>query len=107
MISVALLGLDYWGGNYLRGLQNICDSNPDALKDVPSNVKTTLDYEEIAKDEDLKAAFLVTPVSTHYKIAKLFLEQGKHLLVDKPLTMNVKEAFELAKIAKENKAILL
>jgi len=35
------------------------------------------------------------------------LEQGKHLFVEKPLTMNVKEAFELAKIAKENKAILL
>ena len=107
MISVALLGLGYWGGNYLRGLQNICDSNPEALKDVPSNVKATLDYEEIAKDENIKAAFLATPTSTHYKIAKLFLEQGKHLFVEKPLTMNVREAFELAKIAKENKAILL
>jgi predicted dehydrogenase len=115
MINVALIGLGYWGMNYLRVLQNIngiklsyvCDSNPEVLKDVPSYVKTTLDYEEIAKDDDIKVTFLVTPASTHYKIAKLFLEQGKHLLVEKPLTMSTKEAFELARIAKENKAILM
>ena len=115
MLNVALIGLGYWGRNYLRVLQNIegiklsyvCDSNPEAFKGVPSNVKTTLDYEEIAKDEDIKVAFLATPASTHYKIAKLFLEQGKHLLVEKPLTMNVREAFELVKIAKENKTILM
>jgi predicted dehydrogenase len=61
----------------------------------------------MAKNEDIKAAFLATPASTHYKIAKLFLEQGKHWLVEKPLTMRPREAFELAKIAKENKAILM
>ena len=63
MINLALIGLGYWGRNYLRVLQNIegiklsyvCDSNPEALKDVPSNVKTTLDYKEIAKDENIKA----------------------------------------------------
>jgi len=111
MINVALIGLGYWGRNYLRVLQNIegvklsyaCDSNPEALKCVPSNIKTTLDYEEIVKDEDIKVAFLATPVSTHYKIAKLFLEQGKHLLVEKPLTMNVREAFELVKLLKKIK----
>jgi len=115
MINVALIGLGYWGRNYLRVLQKIeviklsyvCDSNPETLKDVLSYVKTTLDYEEIAKDDDIKTAFLATPASTHYIIAKLFLEQGKHLLVGKPLTMNVREAFELAKIAKENKEILM
>ena len=87
MLNVALIGLGYWGRNYLRVLQSIagiklsyvCDSNPKALKGVPSNVKTTLDYEEIAKDENIKVAFLATPASTRYKIAKLFLEQGKHL----------------------------
>jgi predicted dehydrogenase len=95
----------------LRVLQNIeeiklsyvCDSNPEALKGVPSNVKTTLEYEKIAKDENLKTTFLVTPASTHYKIAKLFLEQGKHLLVEKPLTMNVREAFEPVKLLKKIK----
>ncbi len=115
MLNVALIGLGYWGKNYLRVLQNIeriklryvCDNNPEVLKGVPSYIRTTLDYEEIAKDEDIKAAFLVTPASTHYEIAKLFLEQGKHLLVEKPLTMNVKEAFDLARIAKENKVTLM
>jgi len=70
-------------------------------------MKNTLDYEEITKDEDIKAAFSSIPASTHYKITKLFLEQDKHMLIEKPLTMNVKEAFELAKIAKEDKAILI
>jgi len=115
MLNVALIGLGYWGKNYLRVLQNIkgielryvCDSNPEALKDITSHIRTTLDYEEIAKDEDIKAAFLATPASTHYEIAKLFLEQGKHLLVEKPLTMNIKEAVDLARIAKENKVILM
>ena len=56
-------------------------------------MKNTLDYEEITKDEDIKAAFSSIPASTHYKITKLFLEQDKHMLIEKPLTMNVKEAF--------------
>jgi len=59
MINVALIGLGYWGKNYLKVLQNIkgiklsyvCDSNPEALKNISSYVKTTLNYEEIAKDE--------------------------------------------------------
>jgi predicted dehydrogenase len=89
MINVALIGLGYWGRNYLRVLQNIegiklsyvCDSNSEALKCVPSNVKTTLDYEEIAKDEDIKTAFLATPASTNYKIAKLFCNWPSYLVI--------------------------
>jgi UDP-N-acetylglucosamine 3-dehydrogenase len=61
MLNVALIGLGCWGRNYSRVLQNVegvklsyvCDNNPEALKCVPSNVKTTLDYEEIIKIEDI------------------------------------------------------
>jgi len=64
---------------------NDCDNNLEAIKNVPTYVKNTLDYEKSLKMKILNT-FLAKHASTHYKIARLFLEQGKHLLVEKSLT---------------------
>ncbi|MCS7337922.1 MAG: Gfo/Idh/MocA family oxidoreductase [Verrucomicrobiae bacterium] len=49
---------------------------------------------------------IVTPTSTHFEIAKMLLAQGKHVLVEKPMTDNTAQASELVELARRNNCIL-
>ncbi len=56
--------------------------------------------------ENTEAVSIVTSTSSHYEIAKMALERGKHILIEKPITTTVDEANELIKIAKEKNLVL-
>ncbi|MEO6182347.1 MAG: Gfo/Idh/MocA family oxidoreductase [Verrucomicrobiota bacterium] len=60
--------------------------------------------EEIAKASD--ALNIVTPTTTHFDLAKILLQQSKHLLVEKPMTDDSAQASELIQLARENNCIL-
>ena len=110
MIRVGIIGYGYWGPNIARnfdGLEEcrvarICDSNPDAVervrKTLPS-VETTTDLKTVVEAPDIDAVAIVTPVSTHFDLAKRALENGKHVFVEKPFTANSTQALELIEIA--------
>jgi predicted dehydrogenase len=57
--------------------------------------------------QDITNVVIATPTPTHYKLAKLFLEGGKHVLIEKPATMNYAQAQELGVIAKNKKLTLM
>jgi len=57
-------------------------------------------------DPELSGVHICTPNSTHFEVASSFLKHGKNVLVEKPLTLNSKEAYQLVKIAQENKKVL-
>lgn len=63
-------------------------------------------YEEMLLDEEVDLVYVCTPHSLHYKYAKLCLEHGKHVLVEKAFTVNAKQAKELIDIAREKKLLL-
>jgi len=52
------------------------------------------------------AVSVATPTETHYQVARMFLERGKHVLVEKPITDSLKEAGELVALARKNKCVL-
>jgi predicted dehydrogenase len=52
------------------------------------------------------AISIVTPTSTHFALAKSLLEQGKHILVEKPMTDNAAEAADLVQLAQQHNCIL-
>jgi predicted dehydrogenase len=52
------------------------------------------------------AVSIVTPTSTHFELARTLLEQGKHLLVEKPMTDNAAQAGELVQLAREKNCVL-
>ena len=56
--------------------------------------KKTLNINEVIK-ENFDGFTIATPVKTHYEIAKYLIGHGKHVLVEKPITINVREAKEL------------
>jgi len=117
-INIGLIGLGYWGSNYLRvltqlnnvNLYYVCDVDDSKFKkysNLPSNVKFSNNPVELATDKEVKAVIIATPASTHYNIAKVMLETGKHVLVEKPLTMNYKQALELENLSNEVNKILM
>lgn len=113
---IAHIGLGYWGKNILRNLYELgvlhtaCDVNEQLIevrkKEYPE-VRFTMSYDELLKNEAIKAIVISTPAVTHYELAKQALLTGKDVFVEKPLSLNVEEGKELIEIAKKENKILM
>ena len=81
----------------------------DAKKfaDVHKIKKAYGSYEELAKDSEVEVVYIGTINTTHLPVAKLMLEHGKHLLVEKPLGMNLKQVNEMIDLAKKKNLFLM
>lgn len=112
MLKVGIIGYGYWGPNVVRNFKavegvkvtNICDKAKVNVKVVCEDCPhTTLSNDPTAtiKDPDIDIVAIVTPVSTHYELAKMALENGKHVFVEKPFTYTRGEAEELINLAEK------
>lgn len=63
-------------------------------------------YEELLADDNVQAIYIATPHSHHYPVARMCLEAGKHLLMEKPLTINAHQTEELVRLAKLHNCVL-
>ena len=117
MLKVALIGYGYWGSKLARNFQNleafkltsIADIKPKNLSLAKKNyplVKTSNDYKNIIKNSIIDLVIISSPTTTHYKICKFALENHKHVLAEKPLSLTLKEVKKLTKIAKYNKKMI-
>jgi predicted dehydrogenase len=102
-LSIALVGLGYWGPNLARNFAAIedcdlrwcCDASEDArarLAGQYPSTRFTDDLAEVLADPDVDAVVLATPVPTHAELAVRVLESGKHCFVEKPLGQSVADA---------------
>jgi predicted dehydrogenase len=119
VIRFGVIGYGYWGPNVVRNLDHlekadvlaVCDMNENARQRVQKahpNVAVTSDRSELTKSSDIEAIAVVTPVWTHYELAKEALENGKHVFVEKPFTSNTAQAEELIELAaKKNLKIMV
>lgn len=64
-------------------------------------------YEELVKDSDLDVIYIATTHNAHFENAKLALAAKKHVLLEKPFTLDANQAKELARLAKENDVFLM
>jgi len=110
VVRVGVIGYGYWGPNIVRNLHNVdggelaavCDTNSAALGRAARlypGVALTADYRDILKSPDVDAVAVITPVWTHYELAKAALESGKHVFVEKPFTSTPQQAEELIELA--------
>jgi len=117
-MKIAVIGCGYWGPNLVRNFVQsnkvreliCCDLDQkrlDHMKDLYPSVKVLSDYKELIRMPDLDAVVIATPTKTHHPIAKDFLDQGKHVLVEKPLTHSFDTALELVKLAEEKNKVLM
>lgn len=110
MIRVGVVGYGYWGPNVARNFANIgnaevvavCDKSETSLHRAHKahpNAFLTVNPGEVTTSKDVDAVAVVTPVWTHYSLAKAALLSGKHVFVEKPFTSTSAQAEELIEIA--------
>jgi len=110
MIHVGVLGYGYWGPNIVRNFHSqqesevvlVCDKNSAAserLRKVYPAIPFTTEENELLRSTKVDAVCVITPVATHYPLAKRALENGKHVFVEKPFTCNSAQAEELIELA--------
>ena len=113
MIHFGVIGYGYWGPNIVRNLQNtigakvsvICDKNEASLMRAAQNypgIRTTTDCAEVLSSPDIDAIAVITPVWTHFELAKAALRNGKHVFVEKPFTSTSQQAEQLIELAEKN-----
>jgi len=110
MIRTGVIGYGYWGPNIVRNFHTqdssevplVCDQNPKAqerLRKAHPSIAFTTDPMEVIQSPNIDAVAVVTPVWTHYELAKAALENGKHVFVEKPFTYSTAQAEELIELA--------
>ncbi len=110
VLRVGVIGYGYWGPNIVRNFHGqdhstvvaVCDKSPKSLQRVRAahpGMHCTSDAKELLNSPDIDLIAVVTPVWTHYELAKAALENGKHVFVEKPFTTTTAQAEELIELA--------
>jgi predicted dehydrogenase len=110
MIRIGVVGYGYWGPNIVRNLRSlegcqvaaVCDQSPAAIKRVSQahpDLPVTTNANDLLASTEIDAIAVVTPVCTHYDLAKAALENGKHVFVEKPFTATARQAETLIELA--------
>ncbi|MCK5305570.1 MAG: Gfo/Idh/MocA family oxidoreductase [Candidatus Omnitrophica bacterium] len=119
IVNTAVIGVGNWGKNLVRNFAELSNSNLIACCDLDEKklekikksfpkVSVTKNVNDVLRDPEIDAIIVATSASTHFKMAKKCLLSGKHVFVEKPLCLHVKDVNELNKIAKEkNKKIMV
>jgi len=116
-IRVAVLGVGALGKEHARiyaelaaagqvRLAGLHDTIPERARTLAAKygVKAFESAEEAAAACD--AVSIVTPTSTHFELARSFLRQGRHVLVEKPMTDSASQAAELVRLARQGGYVL-
>jgi predicted dehydrogenase len=118
MLRIGVVGYGYWGPNIVRNFNAadgatvvaVCDKNPATFKSLSRTnpgIRCVSDPDAVIKAKDIDAVAIVTPVSTHYDLARKALLSGKHVFVEKPFTATVAHAENLIEIAEKRKLTIM
>lgn len=105
MDGVVVVGAGYWGMKYVKILNKmgilkaVVDVNYHSvragIRAVAGNNVNIYDSHEAISIDDFEGVIICTPPTSHVEIAKYFLEEGKHVLIEKPIGTSYKEVLEL------------
>ena len=110
-VEVAVIGTGWCGGIRAETLArsalvdklHICEIRPARLAEVKAMVRpaaATLDYQDIVENPDIAVVYIcTTPEQTHFPVARDCLQAGKHVLLEKPIALELWEADELITLA--------
>ena len=118
-MKIGVIGCGYWGPNLVRNFNAldgaqvvaVADWRKDRLdfisKQFPAVGLLTTNADELLKSAEIDAIVLSTPVSSHFSLGLEVLANGKHLLLEKPLTATVEEAERLIEMAEKKNLRLM
>ncbi len=118
MIKLGIIGCGYWGANLVRNFYQTDDcviktvsesseSRREYVKENYPDIDVTPVYNDLLNDKEIDAIVIATPASSHFPFASESLKAGKHVFVEKPLSLNSKDAEELVGLAKKTGKILM
>lgn len=112
--KISVLGCGYWGKNHARNfaelgvLHSVCDPNIQLAEKFSQEYGVpALSLEDILKDSSCEGIVIATPAASHASLARKVLEFGKHIFVEKPLTLDISEAKALCLLARTQQRILM
>jgi len=111
-MKIGVIGYGYWGPNVVRNLTSLEDSHVLLIADVCPHaqkraqkaypgIKVTPNSSDVILSSEIDAVAVITPVWTHYELAKAALENGKHVFVEKPFTSNTAQGEKLINLAQQ------
>ena len=117
-VGVAIVGCGYWGPNLIRNFTScpmtrvtvLCDRDAVRLQKCSTaspRARLVRDFDEVLANSEVEAVAIATPAATHAPLARAALKAGKHVLLEKPLTLAVREAEELVRLADQQQLILM
>jgi predicted dehydrogenase len=118
MTTVGMIGAGRWGGNWIRTLAAlpntqlhwVCDVSPASFENIRRqfpHVQTTTRLDDLLEDATLDGVVVATIAPTHYEVARKAILAGKHVMVEKPLTLATTDAVELTELAHRLHRILM
>jgi len=119
IVNIALIGTGNWGKNLVRTFYNLdssnlaicCDIDDERLAPVRKNYPktgTTKNIDDILSNPDIHGVVVSSSAVTHAEIAKKVLLSGKHVYIEKPLSLNMKDARALISLSgKMNRKIMV
>jgi predicted dehydrogenase len=109
-LKTAVIGVGYLGKFHAQKyaqlpasqLIGVCDTNHDVAKTIADEhaVDVYTDYHDLIGRVD--AVSIVVPTQKHYEVARTFLENGIHVLLEKPITSTLEQGQELVELAERN-----
>ncbi len=114
MCRIAVVGCGHWGKNLIRVAHEL--GVLAAVSDVNNHLSQSFakmynveqnSINDICNRQDIDGVILSTPAQTHYEIAEQIIKSGKHIFIEKPITLNIKDAERLIDIAKHHKVKLM
>jgi predicted dehydrogenase len=110
-VNFGVIGYGYWGPNVVRNLTSLDGSQVLAIAEMSAAARkraqkahpaitVTADASEVMTSPAIDAVAVITPVWTHYELAKAALENGKHVFVEKPFTSNTEQGEKLIELAR-------
>jgi UDP-N-acetylglucosamine 3-dehydrogenase len=120
-MNVGVIGVGYWGKKIaseyalmqktdpdlnLLGVCDVFEDNLQFCKDKYAVSCLAKSHEDLLSNPELDAVHICTPSVTHYDICKEALLSGKHVTVEKPMTLNSLEAIKLVDLAHEKNLVL-
>ncbi len=114
--NIAVIGAGYWGMNLIRNffelgsLKAVSDKSASSLKQINTlypSCKTFPSLNDVISRKDIDGIVIATPAETHFILAREALLSGKHVFVEKPMTLTEKDAEELIALANKHRLILM
>jgi predicted dehydrogenase len=117
-VTVAVVGTGDWGANLVRNfgtlpqarLAMLCDSDAQRLERFAASypdARRVREPQQVAADPEVQGVVVAASAVNHYSLAKLFLEAGKDVYVEKPLTLEVAHAEELVALSRRTNRLLM